>query len=414
MSEAIKVQNMNSVRFTIKIKKDSWIFWVIILAYISIFPMPYLTQSSSISKLYNLLLIGMVFILLALYLMKIYRLTIDTFIACSIAYCLILFLSTFINTGNMTGCMLQIFRIMAAVLFTQWGIRYELHRFVRSLRLLMLIYTVSNTISVVLFPRALYLTAEGYATCWLLGPDNSSVRYYILTLFLSWFIRYIEAKKSLSEMAAFLNFGVFVFRRSIGSGMVAFACMAVFIIMSRIKLVYDRVKLYHIFAGGGILFLLLMTINNFAVFQPLFTLIGKEMYGEALSGRTNIWEITVSQLLQSPLIGFGYLTGEQFYNKIGHLCGLVIHTAHNTFLMLFVNGGIIMAIVFLIGMLGAARNFDRIYKTIGQKKCSCLLYASVIAFILHANVEGNNILCLWIIAGCFDSIKNLEQEERTS
>lgn len=120
--------------------------------------------------------------------------------------------------------------------------------------------------------------------CCLLGPDNSSVRYYILTLFLSWFIRYIEAKKSLSEMAAFLNFGVFVFMRSIGSGMVAFACMAVFIIMGRIKLVYDRVKLYHIFAGRGLLFLLLMTINNFAGFKPLFTLIGKEMVWRSIVG----------------------------------------------------------------------------------------------------------------------------------
>ena len=67
--------------------------------------------------------------------------------------------------------------------------------------------------------------------------------------------------------------------------------------------------------------------------------------GSGISSRNIIWIKVINRIIQSPIIGIGYLTTQQYTKISGFLEG---SNAHNAILTLLVNGGLIAVLMYII------------------------------------------------------------------
>lgn len=265
--------------------------------------------------------------------------------------------------------------------------------------------TVMNTVSaIVVYPGWLYWSEGPF---YLLGGDNTSVRIYIIAVLFTVLDSSLDGGHKTVPLVTIFSFIAFVILRDIATGKVcAFVLFAAYIVyyvlhLDRFALTTRMTWLFH-----GILFVLLIILSDTSLFSGLVVnVLGRNL---TLTDRTIIWGITIDKIIESPLIGYGVVSGADFESLLPYIIGV---NAHNTFLMIQFIGGAILSVTFVTLSVLASVRYDRSRHAPGI----VILPVTLFVMMLHAQVEGGDATYLiYIMLLIYNSgaIENLFEDGR--
>ena len=237
--------------------------------------------------------------------------------------------------------------------------------------------TALNTVTVFVFPDSMYPDSRGLAVCWLLGGDNFSVRFYILSVLFAFLMGGSGGKKWI--LASMINYGLFVFVRFCGMGIVSFA-LIVALLLTPLRFVCRwRIKLKHAIVVGLLAFVVVVVLGQMDYFSFILDLLGKDV---TLSARTRIWLSTFGLLSDHWLLGYGALRGPDI-EQLLMFPGMT--NVHNTYLMVAMFGGVVLVVLYLAFQCVAAKQLDQY----SHEDIPFALIVCCIALVLHSQIEGN-------------------------
>lgn len=239
--------------------------------------------------------------------------------------------------------------------------------------------TLANTVTVFLYPNSMYPDSRGWNICWLLGGDNFSVRYYILTVLFA-ALSQLRRKKLLVG-ASLINYALFVFVRSCGMGIISFLVVALLAFSPIKRMIIGKIKMWHVVAIGVCAFFVIVVLGQMEFFSFIIDALGKDA---TLSSRTRIWASTFELLSDHFVLGYGAVRGPEIQLLL-MFPGMT--NVHNTYLMLAMYGGVVLVGLFLMLQICSSRSFDAL-------PCSELTHSLIIcciALVLHSQIEGNYI-----------------------
>ena len=99
-----------------------------------------------------------------------------------------------------------------------------------------------------------------------------------------------------------------------------------------------------IVAGAAISYFLYLPSSDFGIFSRISQNLGQESVAAISSGRTELWQLTISYILERPFTGYGYLPHK-------NLAGFTHGSAHNIILDAWLWFGVIIStLVLLLGL----------------------------------------------------------------
>lgn len=240
--------------------------------------------------------------------------------------------------------------------------------------------TQINTITVFLFPNAMYQNNRGTWVCWFLGEDNGAYFYYIITsTFAMLYCSYITKRITLLALLDWTGVFVFVFHNDIATGIVCQVIWLLLIVGYRFRLFRKLLKaqyaLYIMLAG----FVFLVLMRMF-ILEPVVEALGRSI---TLTGRTRFWDRTIALILKKPIFGYGVCDGDVFAGLIGFK-GITM--AHDWLLDLAFAGGIVAVAIYLVQLIFAFREGEKFRATVYYR---CVVMGMIIIFI-RAVTEGSN------------------------
>ena len=130
-------------------------------------------------------------------------------------------------------------------------------------------------------------------------------------------------------------------------GIVAFtASISVVLFLSRTRNQKGILSIVScIAAGGAISYFLHLPSSDFGIFSRISQNLGQESVAAISSGRTELWQLTISYILERPFTGYGYLPHK-------NLAGFTHGSAHNIILDAWLWFGLIVGtMVLLLGLM---------------------------------------------------------------
>lgn len=135
---------------------------------------------------------------------------------------------------------------------------------IRTMSVMFNVYMLINTITVFMFPGAMYLTNRGKPECWFLGLDNTAIVYYIIGNILS-AVYNIRRKKPLWIFISFLQTFLFVFKNDIATGKVCLIVMILMIGLSYIfKKLFSKINVLRLSIVDAVLMIMVVFLNTSA------------------------------------------------------------------------------------------------------------------------------------------------------
>ncbi|WP_407180068.1 O-antigen ligase family protein [Bradyrhizobium sp. STM 3562] len=123
-----------------------------------------------------------------------------------------------------------------------------------------------------------------------------------------------------------------------------------------------------------------------------FALLGRDT---TLSGRTSIWDVVLAMIADSPLIGHGYYAGTSAFAgpRLRELFGPAIWDAHNGYLTLLLETGVIGLFLYLYAVLSVVLMGTAQAKREPRERRDCLmlLLISPILSLVFAFFEGHPV-----------------------
>lgn len=170
----------------------------------------------------------------------------------------------------------------------------------------------------------------------------------------------------------------------------------------------------------GVIFVLLVLLAVAYAFIPQIHLIFDRLFVETadpLSGREVFWAYALQMFLSSPLLGMGFLSFNEYVNAQGftYYGGPWNYQAHNVYLQLLAELGIVGPLVFTLLMITLLVGLIRAYRRMSVESKSAAVYCVVTAYwtVLFAiySLTGNTLyyacqlmilpLCVGVYQLCF-------------
>lgn len=134
------------------------------------------------------------------------------------------------------------------------------------------------------------------------------------------------------------------------------------------------------------LFLCLVIFNKIDFLQNIIVnVLHRDM---TLTDRTIIWGITIDKILANPLTGYGMIDGLAFQSMLPYIIGI---NAHNTYLMILFDGGILLFGLFISLLVVVATEFD----SYAHPTISYVFSVGLFAQLVRAQIEGWDVQ--WIL-----------------
>lgn len=324
--------------------------FVLLIFMLGLFPPAYLTRIHIFNIVFNIFkAVAFVFVLL-LFAQNLIRHINKSFnILLAALSCELIFATLISREASVYAWLNHMGMVIILSLFIEEMMLYAPYNGLHSLYWYFSLTTMVNTITVFLYPNAMYPNNRGVWVCWFLGEDNGAYFYYILaSTFAMLYCNYIAKRVTLLAILDWVNAFVFVFNNDIATGIV---CQIIWLILvagyqfKQIKkLIKAKYALFIMFAG----FVFLVIVRNF-IFAPIFLALGKTI---TIGGRTVIWDRTIALIRERPLFGYGVCVGDVFAELI-KMPGLTM--AHNWILILGFTGGILAIILYVIQIIFAFR-----------------------------------------------------------
>lgn len=311
---------------------------------------------------------------------------------------LILLVSTLINKADIYNYVKEIISFLSMYFVMKFGIEYNSKIYIKNMSRLLIMYTVINTFTtILLYPGSMFI--DNLNPIFFMGGDNTSVRIYILAVCFEVLEKFVKKGKVKFPYISFINMVIFSFVRDLGGGkvcaMVLFICL-IYLILNK-KITQKIIKKIIILNIG--IFLLIVIFNRIDIFQ--FLIVNILHRNLTLTDRTTIWRITIEKIIQKPFIGYGMIDGMSFQSMLPYIIGV---NAHNTYLMILFDGGIILFLTFLYSLVIVEKKFD----SVKHNKFIYILPITLLTLMLRAQIEGWDVVWIFLILQLIYSYDKIE------
>ncbi len=318
-------------------------------------------------------------------------------------YMFLLFTTT-LNKGDLLGYVKELVSFMTTYYVIKYGLEKNATKFINIFSTYLLLLLIINTFSSIIFyPNAMF--RDNNNPIFFMGGDNTSVRLYIISILFCFMNKYITLKKMTVPTVPLLNLLTFSIVRDLGGGKVCF----IILLLCILYLIYGAnipIKtIKKIIVVNVVLFFLLVIVNKIGLFK--FIIVDVLHRNLSLTDRTVIWDITIKKIINSPIIGYGMINGLSFQAMLPYITGI---NAHNTYLMILFNGGIILFIIFVISMLIGQAKFD----SIKHDRWIYMIPFTLLTLMIRAQIEGWDVIWLFILlflCYSYDKIEQLGRKE---
>lgn len=342
-------------------------------AYIKRFPLPDIALSA--------LKVAAAVVILLIFFVDIKKTSKKTFNILLIVLTLELLFSTLFSTdASVLSWLNKIVTVVIVCFFCEELMTIAPYNGLRCLYWYFSLVTLINTVTVFLYPHAMYQNNRGIWVCWFLGEDNAAYFYYILTsTFAMLYCSYMTKRITLLALLDWAGAFIFVFHNDIVTGMICQIVWLFLIAGYQFRLFRKLLKAQHalyIMLAGFILLVLMRKV----ILNTVIVAFGREA---SLSARMSFWDRTIALILKRPVFGYGVCDGDVFAGMIGFK-GFTM--AHDWLLDLGFMGGIVAIIFYIVQLVFAFREGTEFRKTAYYR---CVVIGMIIVFI-RAVTEGSN------------------------
>lgn len=351
---------------SIKIKKSKKILFAISLlcsislAYISI-------MIPNISKIY--LSINIICFILTIIIDK--KIRYDKYFMLFILYYLIILISTIINKSDVNSIIYEFISSIIPFYILFSGEPDEKNEMINSAGNLLFVIGIINLITIIFFPNGLY--NQGMErNYYFLGHSNISIRYLlpgVCFTIVSELYKYNRIK--IKSIVFILLISLTLILTWPATAIMGFS---VFIIL---MIVLNRFNIFAKIISPLKMFVFSITSSYLIIFSNIqyhfSVLLTKVLHRDlTFTNRTAIWERAIKYISPNPILGLGRTT-ELYRREV-----LKATSAHNQFLNILFEGGIVLLIYFIILTIFSSFN---VYKC-ENKKISNTLIAAFAAYMI--------------------------------
>lgn len=245
-----------------------------------------------------------------------------------IIYYLFIIFSTWLNGRNTITAYFDIIYSLGLMLLFDYGLSKKPIIFLESVLLILKLLVLGDLITIIIFPNGWY-TSYIYDNNWLLGYKTARVNISLPAVMISAVLDYLKYNKI--KLQTFFLIAVSIlgaYMSGATSGTVILVLYLIFIINERKKgILLNKINRflnpYILLVAVSILFIALVLFENVSLFKPIIVgVLDKSM---TLTGRTDIWGISIGLFLSSPIYGCGYISSTDFSNLTGFLGGTQTH-----------------------------------------------------------------------------------------
>ena len=298
-----------------------------------------------------------------------------------------LFVSRYFNSFPFgTSIMINMILQLTLINFFMFVIRDDLWGKMKLINNVLLSYVIINLVTEILYPNGVFNSYTDRDSVWFLGAKNMIIRTlipaFIVNLILS---NHYKGQLSMSNYLFYVLCIVTVILSGISSTSI-FVLTILGLCFFDIGIIRKITNL-SIFGYLCIFFLISIFVIVFS-FQDYFAVFFSVAFDKdaSLSGRVLIWEHTLVKMMESPYIGFGYHTADEWKEVLGFSFSKNTFASHphNLFLYMFVQGGIIYFLLYIL-LFYIISDSIRQYR---KEKVFYLLTLMYVAFFIDGITES--------------------------
>jgi len=310
-----------------------------VLFFILIFIMPPAFFSNiNLFDFFNKILIILIFIILVI--LTTVKRRINSFVLLSFIFIGWNSMSSYLLAGGVLDLFNNL-KILSFILIINIMVKNKTLSLLRSLNLLFGFYIVLNFLSYIIFPEGLYIDnprGDQYRAAWFLGIENQFAYFIIpgiiIVLLYSW---YRFEKINLNSFIIVILSGVTIIISWSATAVVSYFFVVVSFVFVLWKGINKLYNFYLLLSTYIVVWLLIVKANSFSILkQVIEDILNKDM---TFSSRTLIWEKIFELIPLSKWYGFGNNTSVLVFTTKEF-------RAHNMFLQIIIDNGIIGALIF--------------------------------------------------------------------
>lgn len=331
-----------------------------------------------------------VFLVLAIAFLVLKKYKPSKFMILAVVYSMLMVLMSYINKTDRADYHLLVSNIKALVFLsvTECSVKRDTKRAINTLFYVLLLYVLTDFISILLFPYGLYIKetvwnewSSSFHAQWIFGNKNNRIYWYICLILAGCWKRANAGNRKMDLVVALLCImtgTAVIMVNSITSLVVAIiAILGVWLgVLSKkqtklripAKLVYPVYALFSVFWISG-------TVSFLRVFVE--KILGRDM---SFTNRTIAWGRAILHILQKPLFGWGIM-GEKATQILG---SKMFVNAHNQILESLWQGGIVGFILFSAIIICTAGSISKV----ADKKKNLFLVLMLIAILVEMLAES--------------------------
>lgn len=195
--------------------------------------------------------------------------------------------------------------------------------------------------------------------------------------------------KKIKKIIIIILIGITLITTDASLALITAILLIVLFLIAKTKLNKVLLLSSKVYIGFGIVFSLV--IISISLYNNLYS----NNYLSLLdfSGRVFVWKDALNKIIAKPLFGYGIdgVLLQVFWNKWTNVNGF--NYAHNQILQNFLDGGIVLCILFFNMLFSFCKNV----KYISNKKCKILCNIVLIAILNIMFLESSTIYCYYII-----------------
>lgn len=166
--------------------------------------------------------------------------------------------------------------------------------------------------------------------------------------------------------------------------------LLLFILFAK-TIVRNKFKLVNVYLLSAVIvfsFIIFVLIGNASIFSRFLTNVLKKSV--TFNGRVPIWDASILKILAKPVLGYGYISGDDYRELIGYRAA---SDSHNYFLTVAIYGGIIAVIFLIVLLIKVLQSIRRIQYT----NEGVLLTGFIFSFFLLMLFENTSMKLFWLI-----------------
>lgn len=308
-------------------------------------------------------------------------------------------------------------KMLVFLAVTEWSVRKDTSRAVNTLFGVLLVYSLMDFASIVLFPNGLYFretvwnewSTSKYAQ-WLFGNKNNRAYWYLNLLLLAgwkmtikrgYFSDFIMVMLLVMSMAAML-----LVDSATSTIVIAVAAVGIWLGMLSKKDSMLRINTKLIYPAYVVLELLWVT-GSVTFLRPIIEgLLGRTM---SFTNRTNIWTRAIYYIFQKPMFGWGLL-GDKATELLGSKAYVNVH---NQLLDVLWQGGLFGLVIFTLIMLLITKCIGRISNN-RKNIFLVFMFAAILLEMLAETIMGVDATWVYLLLCLQFSNYIVDQESHDS